>query len=116
MYWSAVVRFSNKPEQTVELTSEKVDFIILRKIDVMLSIMPLAVMAPPKHIAQRISHIVLSIPDIPRVAIKSFTKALPDSRFVLPVIIATVPSKSGDIPLPNSAIVCGCATKAVIVA
>lgn len=43
-------------------------FIKRRNTDVRLSSIPLAVMEPPKHMAQMISQIVFIIPAIPRVA------------------------------------------------
>ena len=48
-----------------------------KKIRVMLSSMPLADMAPPKHMAQMISQIVFIIPAIPRVETREFRASLP---------------------------------------
>lgn len=50
----------------------------------MLPNIPLAAIAPPKHMAQRISQIVFIMPDIPRVATKLFSSGLPVSMPVLP--------------------------------
>lgn len=51
---------------------------------VKLSSIPVAVIAPPKHMAQIINQIVFIIPAIPRVATRSFKAALPVSIPVLP--------------------------------
>jgi len=59
-------------------------FIKRRNTDVRLSSIPLAVMEPPKHMAQMISQIVFIIPAIPRVATKLFKASLPVSIWVLP--------------------------------
>lgn len=84
MYWSAVVRLRNKPEATVEETI--LTQLLANRVnkDVILSSIPPAVMAPPKHMAQMMSQIVSSIPDMPRVAINSLISALPASKLVLP--------------------------------
>ena len=57
IYWSAVQMFRNRPEATVEATSPTVRFAKRINTEVMLPNIPLAVMAPPKHIAQIISQI-----------------------------------------------------------
>ena len=116
MYWSAVVILRNRPERAVEETIENVDFIMFANIFVMLLSMPLAVIAPPKHMAQRISHIVFIMPCIPLVATKSLTSWFPVSICVLVVIIAIIPSKTGLEPLPNSSSISCCAHKAAVVA
>lgn len=79
MYWSAVTIFKNKPEHTVDATMPTLRFIKRRNTDVRLSSIPLAVMEPPKHMAQMISQIVFIIPAIPRVATKLFKASLPVS-------------------------------------
>lgn len=84
MYWSAVTIFKNKPEHTVDATMPTLRFIKRRNTDVRLSSIPLAVMEPPKHMAQMISQIVFIIPAIPRVATKLFKASLPVSIWVLP--------------------------------
>ena len=65
MYWSAVVRLRNSPEQTVDATTLTLPFMKRTKTEVILPSIPLAVMAPPKHMAQRINkvgqHIVAGI-------------------------------------------------------
>ena len=84
MYWSAVTIFKNKPEHTVDATMPTLRFIKRRNTDVRLSSIPLAVMEPPKHMAQMISQIVFIMPAIPRVATKLFNASLPVSIWVLP--------------------------------
>jgi hypothetical protein len=84
MYWSAVTIFKNKPEHTVDATMPTLRFIKRRNTDVRLSSIPLAVMEPPKHMAQMISQIVFIMPAIPRVATKLFKASLPVLIWVLP--------------------------------
>ena len=84
IYWSAVAKFMNKPEHTVDETRLKRFFIKRTKTDVILPSIPLAVMAPPKHMEHSISQIVFVMPAIPRVATSSVRAALPVSRLVLP--------------------------------
>ena len=71
-------------DATVDVTSPTVRFIKRRNTEVMLPNIPLAAIAPPKHMAQRISQIVFIMPDMPRVAIKSVKTALSVCRLVLP--------------------------------
>ena len=84
IYWSAVARFKNNPEQTVEATILTVFFIKRTKTDVILPSMPLAVIAPPKHMAHKISQIVFIMPAIPLVATSSVNMLLSVCRVVLP--------------------------------
>ena len=84
MYWSAVARFRNNPEHTVDATMLAVFFMKRTNREVMLPSMPLAVMAPPKHMAQMMSQMVFIIPAIPRVAISSVYMSLSVCRLVLP--------------------------------
>ena len=91
IYWSAVVRFINKPDATVDATKLTQRLVKRMNTDVMLSIIPPAVIAPPKHIAHIISQIVSIIPDIPRVAINSLIWAFPASKLVLPKRIDIAP-------------------------
>lgn len=74
-YWSAVHILKNIAEKTVEATIPTVFRISRRKTVMILLIIPLAVMAPPKHIAQITNHIVCNIPAIPRVDTKSLMVA-----------------------------------------
>ena len=62
MYWSAVARLRNIPEPTVDATTLTVFFMNRTNTEVMLPSIPLAVIAPPKHMAQIMSHIVFIIP------------------------------------------------------
>ena len=48
MYWSAVVRLRNSPEQTVDATTLTLPFMKRTKTEVILPSIPLAVMAPPE--------------------------------------------------------------------
>ena len=98
IYWSAVARLRNKPEQTVPPTTLTVFFINRTKIEVILPNIPLAVIAPPKHMAHRMSQIVFSIPDMPRVAIKSDRTALSVCRLVLPYIVIINPLNNESKP------------------
>lgn len=82
MYWSAVARFRNNPEHTVDATMLAVFFMKRTNREVMLPSMPLAVMAPPKHMAQMMSQMVFIIPAIPRVAISSVNMSLSVCRLV----------------------------------
>ena len=66
--WSPMMRLSNTPETTVEQTKERVLQMPRSSAWVMLLSMPLATMHEPKHMAQRMSQIVSSMPAIPRVA------------------------------------------------
>ena len=77
MNWSAVQMFKDNPDTTVEATMLVRPRMKCKKIRVMLSSMPLADMAPPKHMAQMISQIVFIIPAIPRVETREFKASLP---------------------------------------
>ena len=104
IYWSAVVRFINKPDATVDATKLTQRLVKRMNTDVMLSIIPPAVIAPPKHIAHIISQIVSIIPDIPRVLISSLISAFPASKEVLPNKVIIPPFTSDRHPLSSSAI------------
>ena len=83
MYWSAVQVLRNKPDTTVDdtmLTRVLANFV---NTFVILSNMPPAVMAPPKHMAQIINQMVSIMPDMPRVAINSLICSFPASKLVL---------------------------------
>ena len=98
MYWSAVARLRNSPEPTVDATTLTVLFMNRTNTDVMLPSMPLAVIAPPKHMAQSISQMVFIIPAMPRVAISSVSMALSLCRLVLPYRLIIVPLNSPLLP------------------
>ena len=98
MYWSAVARLRNIPEPTVDATTLTVFFMNRTNTEVMLPSMPLAVIAPPKHMAQIMSHIVFIIPAMPRVAISSVSMALSLCRLVLPYRLIIVPSNKSLFP------------------
>lgn len=84
IYWSAVQMLRNSPDATVDVTSPTVRFIKRRNTEVMLPNIPLAAIAPPKHMAQRISQIVFIMPDMPRVATRLFSSGFPVFMLVLP--------------------------------
>ena len=84
MYWSAVARLRNSPEPTVDATTLTVLFMNRTNTDVMLPSMPLAVIAPPKHMAQSISQMVFIIPAMPRVATNELSVSMPVSKEVGP--------------------------------
>ena len=84
MYWSAVQMFRKRPEKTVDMIMPTRRFMKRRKTAVRLSNMPLAVMAPPKHMAQIMSQMVSIMPDMPRVATRLFRASLPVSTLVPP--------------------------------
>lgn len=82
MYWSLVTIFKMKPVPTVAATRPNVLLISRRRRLVRLNNIPLATITPPKHMAQRISHMVFSIPAIPPVDTSSFRASLPVSMLV----------------------------------
>ena len=92
MYWSAVTMLNKIPEPTVDATRLKVRRTKLRNTREIPAKKPLADITPPKHIAQSISHIVLNIPLIPRVATSS-------SSIASPVVIAVFDEQAIISPL-----------------
>ncbi len=82
--WSPVVMFRKIPVPTVDETKLNLLCIKRTMTRVILSIIPLATIAAPKHMAQSINHIVFSIPAIPFVEISSFSEENPVSRAVAP--------------------------------
>lgn len=109
MYWSLVTMFRSIPVQTVDATRPNVLRMKRMTTEVMLWSIPLATITPPKHMAQRMSQMVLSIPAIPPVDTRSLRVALPVSTFVdvknviitpfirLRVDISVVPATSSKI-------------------
>ena len=81
--WSPITKLSNTPDVTVEQTSDTVLWMLFRRTWVMAWSMLLATMQEPKHMAQRMSQMVSSIPAMPRVATKSLMEAKPVSTCVL---------------------------------
>ena len=59
-------------------------FIKRKKTEVIVSNIPLAVMAPPKHIAQIIKQTVFIIPAMPRVETNELSVSMPVSKEVGP--------------------------------
>ena len=102
IYWSAVARFRNKPEATVAATVLASLCVKRTNIRVMLPNMPQAVIAPPRHMAQRISHTVSIIPPIPRVAINSVNAGVEACRDVLPDKASNTPLYKASPPLTPS--------------
>ena len=82
IYWSAVVRLQNIPVAIVELTTLTVRFAKRINRRVSAANMPLPAITPPKHMAHRISHMVGSMPPMPRVATRSLSIASPVSNAV----------------------------------
>lgn len=75
--WSAAVALKKMPETTVEATKPTRVFVSGMTRLTMLASIPLAFSTPPKQMAQRIIHTVLSIPAMPRVASNSLTGVKP---------------------------------------
>ena len=80
--WSPITRLSKTPDVTVLQTSDTVLWMLFRSMWVMAWSMPLATIHEPKHMAQRMSQMVLSMPAIPRVATRSLMLAMPQSTWV----------------------------------
>ena len=91
IYWSAVQRLKKIPDPSVEATAEKVRRTNFRKTAVSEPSMPLPVITPPKHMAQMMSHTVLSMPAMPRVATSSSSCGLPVSSAVGPKQLISKP-------------------------
>ena len=84
MNWSPVVILRKMPVPTVDDTRLTRLRMKRMTIFVMLSIIRLATIAAPKHMAQRMSQMVLSMPAMPLVEISSLSEALPVSTAVAP--------------------------------
>ena len=76
--------FKKIPDMTVADTIPTRFRMNRMNMEVRLSNIPLAVIAPPKHMAQIISQMVFIMPLIPRVVTRSLSIALPVSIPVLP--------------------------------
>ena len=100
IYWSAVQILQNIPVLMVDATMLAVRCTMRKKSCVIALSIPQPDITPPKHIAQSISHIVLSIPSMPRVAIRLSTISTPDERFVLVVQMFIKPLKIQRLSLP----------------
>ena len=92
----------NKPDATVEDTMLTRFLTNLVNTLVMLSNIPPAVMAPPKHMAQIINQMVSIMPDMPRVAINSLICSFPASKLVLVKRIVIAPLIMVNTLLPAS--------------
>ena len=84
MNWSPVVRLRKRPVHVVAPTKLKRLRAYCMMMRVMDSIMPLATIAAPKHIAEMMSQMVLSIPDIPPVEMRLLSDSFPVSIAVEP--------------------------------
>ena len=84
MNWSPVVILRKMPVPTVDDTRLMRLWMKRMTTFVMLSIIRLATIAAPKHMAQRMSQMVLSMPAMPLVEISSLSEALPVSTAVAP--------------------------------
>ena len=69
----------------------------------MVSSMPLAVSAPPKNMAQRMSQTVFIMPFMPRVAMRLASRSLDVSKLVLPYRQVMIPLKRLPSPMAASA-------------
>ena len=76
-YWSETTAFINTPVATVELTIDTLAFANLTIALPMVSSIPLAFIAAPKHIAAMIRKMVFIIPSIPLDATRVSTSGLP---------------------------------------
>ena len=83
-YWSAVQVLKKSPEATVEHTALFGLRTKRTKTSVMLRIIPLADMTPPKHMAHIMSQMVSIMPRIPRVATSASISGCPVDKEVLP--------------------------------
>ena len=83
-YWSLRQMLQNTPVKTVEATKLKQRRMNFMMSFVMLAIMPLLTMTPPKHMAQIISQMVFIMPPMPRVATSSVSIGLEVLICVLP--------------------------------
>ena len=83
-YWSLRQMLQNTPIKTVEVTKLKQRRMNFMMSFVMLAIMPLPTMTPPKHMAQIISQMVFIMPPMPRVATSSVSIGLEVLICVLP--------------------------------
>ena len=75
---------SSRPVTTWDVTSEKRPRTMRRSTRVMPSTIPPACMQAPKHMAQRMSHMVLSMPAMPRVETRLLSKGSEVGTSVLP--------------------------------
>lgn len=125
--WSAAVALKKMPETTVEATNPTRVLVSGMTRLTMLASIPLAFSTPPKQMAQRIIHTVLSIPAMPRVANRSLTGLKPLSMAVEPKQLTIAPLNKTRIeddapvmpflPMPlTSARMCGWKITANIIA
>ena len=80
--WSPITILSSKPEHTVDVTRLTVLCMARSNMRVRLFSIWLVTMQLPKHMAQSMSHTVLSIPAMPRVDTRLLISATPVSMFV----------------------------------
>ena len=100
IYWSATVVLSISPVATVDDTVEMRPRAKRVNSLVMPAVMPPAVIVAPKHMAQRMSHTVESIPSIPLVATSSSSIASEVLIVVPPYTVCMAPLNMS--PLANS--------------
>ena len=105
IYWSEVVPFSVTPDSTVEATVDILPLAIFVNSRVMPSVMPPAVSAAPKAMEHNISHTVVIIPDMPRVATSSANIPLSEANCVGPYTICIMAANLS--PLAISAMFSG---------
>ena len=83
-YWSHTARLKNIPAPSVEPTRPARLRVSGSTTEHILSSRPPAFRQAPKHMAQSMSQMVLSMPCMPRVATRALTAALPVSTSVGP--------------------------------
>ena len=94
IYWSPVMRFMAIPLKTVAETSPTRVLTMRRAMALRkLRSMPQAVRAPPKIMAERISQMVSSMPDMPRVDTRLSSRGTPVLTEVLELRVSTTPLK-----------------------
>ena len=95
-YWSPVQLFSISPVVTVEMTMLRV--LLRREVMawVMVNNIPDPIIAPPKHMAHRISMMVGSIPSIPPVEARASSCSFP-----VAIEVDVTSSRPGDVLDPS---------------
>ena len=97
-YWSADTMFRNTPVKAVVATNETTPRTRRSNAFMIVSNIPVAVIAAPNSMAQIISQMVSSIPAIPRVATRSFNSGTPVFRLVFPYTTISAPRNRCEKP------------------
>ena len=98
MYWSPVIKLSDRPAPTVELTMPIGRLLLPLRESIRLDSSPLALIAPPNVIAHIMSHIVGNIPSIPRVEMSSSIIGVSLCRDVEVKSVVIIPSTTCIVP------------------